>query len=45
MKIVMQFIVVYSTSVFGDIRFPSDATSVVGQRKPFDSVQMTASSK
>jgi len=26
-------------------RFPSDATAAVGQRKPFDSVQMTTSSK
>lgn len=41
----IQFIVIYFTFVFGDIRFPSDATSAAGQRKPFDSVQMTASSK
>jgi len=27
------------------VRFPSDATIAVGQRKPFDSVQMTMSSK
>jgi len=27
------------------VRFPSDATAAAGQRKPFDSVQMTASSK
>lgn len=33
----------YSAFVFGDVRFPSDATAAAGQRKPFDSVQMTTS--
>jgi len=36
---------IYFTFMFIDVRFPSDATAAAGQRKPFDSVQMTTSSE